>query len=399
MDQDPILRYSGMFVIGLAYAGTDNNNAIQKLLHFAVSDVSDDVRRAAVLCLGFVLLGLPQRCPRMVSLLSESYNPHVRYGAAMAMGIACGGTGMKEAQALLQPMLSDPVDIVRQGALISMALILVQSPESQVGSFRKTLEKFIADKSEETMCRMGAIMAAGILDAGGRNLTVGCRVPSGHLRRASVVGLALFTQYWYWYPLTYFLSLVFQPAALIGLNGDLDQPKFEIQSSCKRSLFAYPPPLAEETSDRGGKKMPPAKLSITERQRERRRKDQGRSSKDQGASSSTSMEVDHKPPTGSSSKRPEPDSHMIENPARVVPQQEPYISFPPDCRWQPVKVKATAGILMLKDTKPGEPFETIGDGVKSKKKEKSGKTTTETDRMDIDTPAVPEPFEYIPDDD
>lgn len=87
-------RYGGMFVIGMAYRGTANNAAIQKLLHFAVSDVSDDVRRAAVLCLGFVLLGVPEQCPRIVSLLSQSYNPHVRYGAAMAVGICCSGTGV-----------------------------------------------------------------------------------------------------------------------------------------------------------------------------------------------------------------------------------------------------------------------------------------------------------------
>ena len=83
-----------MFVIGMAYRGTANNAAIQKLLHFAVSDVSDDVRRAAVLCLGFVLMGVPEQCPRIVSLLSQSYNPYVRYGAAMAVGISCSGTGI-----------------------------------------------------------------------------------------------------------------------------------------------------------------------------------------------------------------------------------------------------------------------------------------------------------------
>jgi 26S proteasome regulatory subunit N2 len=70
-----------MFVMGMAYRGTANNSVIQKLLHFAVSDVSDDVRRAAVLNLGFLLLGVPDQCPPIVSLLSESYNPHVRYGA------------------------------------------------------------------------------------------------------------------------------------------------------------------------------------------------------------------------------------------------------------------------------------------------------------------------------
>lgn len=73
-------RYGGVFTVGMAYRGTANNAAIQRLLHFAVSDVADDVRRAAVLNLGFLLMGVPDQCPKIVSLLSESYNPHVRYG-------------------------------------------------------------------------------------------------------------------------------------------------------------------------------------------------------------------------------------------------------------------------------------------------------------------------------
>lgn len=80
-------RYGGVFTIGMAYRGTANNAAIQKLLHFAVSDVSDDVRRAAVMNLGFLLLGVPEQCPKIVSLLSESYNPHVRYGDQQRLGL------------------------------------------------------------------------------------------------------------------------------------------------------------------------------------------------------------------------------------------------------------------------------------------------------------------------
>lgn len=83
-----------MFTIALAYAGTGNNKAIKKLLHVAVSDVNDDVRRAAVTALGFVLFRTPTQVPRVVQLLSESYNPHVRHGATIALGISCAGTGL-----------------------------------------------------------------------------------------------------------------------------------------------------------------------------------------------------------------------------------------------------------------------------------------------------------------
>jgi 26S proteasome regulatory subunit N2 len=31
----------------------------------------------------------------LVQLLSESYNPHVRCGATLALGIACAGTGLQ----------------------------------------------------------------------------------------------------------------------------------------------------------------------------------------------------------------------------------------------------------------------------------------------------------------
>ena len=47
-------------------------------LHKSPADVSNDVRRAAVLNLGFVLAASPEQCPKIVSLLAESYNPPVR---------------------------------------------------------------------------------------------------------------------------------------------------------------------------------------------------------------------------------------------------------------------------------------------------------------------------------
>jgi len=84
-----------MFTIALAYAGTGSNKVVKRLLHVAVSDVNDDVRRAAVTALGFVLFRNHTQVPRVVQLLAESYNPHVRYGAALALGISCAGTGLE----------------------------------------------------------------------------------------------------------------------------------------------------------------------------------------------------------------------------------------------------------------------------------------------------------------
>lgn len=79
----------------------------------------------------------------------------------MAVGVSCAGTGLHEAQSVLEPLLKDSVDFVRQGALLALALVLMQQPESRLESFRAHLEKTLADKHEEVMCRMGAIMATG----------------------------------------------------------------------------------------------------------------------------------------------------------------------------------------------------------------------------------------------
>ena len=36
--------------------------------------------------------------------------------------------------------------------------------------------------------------------------------------------MLVFTQYWYWYPLSYFISLTFVPTAFIGLDAKLKMP-------------------------------------------------------------------------------------------------------------------------------------------------------------------------------
>ena len=106
------MRYGGVYTLALAYTETSNNNTVWQLLHIAVSDISDDVARAAVTSLAFLLFKNPGQVPRIVQLLSESYNPHVCCGATLALGIACLGTGLQDTVEILEPMTKDSVDFV-----------------------------------------------------------------------------------------------------------------------------------------------------------------------------------------------------------------------------------------------------------------------------------------------
>ena len=304
-DADPLLRYGGAFATGLAYAGTGNAGAVARLLAAAVGDVSDDVRRGAVASIGFVLAASPDpnALPATVALLAQSFNPHVRYGAALAVGIGCAATGGRAAVDLLAPLLGDPVDFVRQGALIASALVLMQQPAAVAAPLRAALSRASTDRHEEVMCRMGAIMATGILDAGGRNAVVCVRTPGGHLRHTTLVGLALFAQHWWWYPLNYFLGVALTPAGMIGVDSTLRPPAFSALCECRPSLFAHPPPAASGPTTVTTARAPAAVLSTTVRAAElAKKREEAKKGKEGGGVSS--MDADDAKP-GAGDAKPE----------------------------------------------------------------------------------------------
>jgi 26S proteasome regulatory subunit N2 len=361
-DPDPTLRYGGIMTIALAYCGTSSNKAVRRLLHVAVSDVNDDVRRVAVMSLGFVLFRKPGSVPRMVELLAESYNPHVRYGATMALGIACAGTGLDEAIDLLEPMMKDSTDFVRQGALISLAMIMVQQNEAmnpKVATIRKTLTKIIGDRHEDAMAKFGCALALGIIDAGGRNCTIGLQTQTGNLNMTAIVGMAVFTQYWYWFPLTHFLSLSFTPTAIISVDQDLEIPTFNFHSNTRPSMFDYPPEQEVKTEE-APKAIKTAVLSTTAQDKRRKAvkaRQQRRESMDVDQSPTTpkvtaddeKMDIDDDKKSEKDEKEDTPAAETLkkkaekekvgydlENMSRVLPGQVKYISFPEE-RYVPVK--------------------------------------------------------------
>ncbi|KAK7059054.1 proteasome regulatory particle base subunit [Paramarasmius palmivorus] len=405
-ETDPILRYGGVYTLALAYAGTSNNDAVRKLLHIAVSDVSNDVRRAAVTCLAFLLFKNPGQVPRIVQLLSESYNPHVRCGATLALGIACAGTGLQDAVEILEPMTKDGVDFVRQGAFIALGMILLQQSEASspsLASTRALYTKIVSDKHEDPMARFGAALAQGLIDAGGRNVTINLQSRAGSNNTNAIVGMVMFCQFWYWYPLAHCACLAFEPTGIIGLNSDLkvglindhlmtraltnerQVPKFEVISNAKPSLFAYPPstkPPKKETVT----KVATAVLSTTAKVKAREKKKAAAEGDametDEKAGSQGDEDVDMKTEdTSNKASKPkkEPSSENIPNFSRVTPAQLAYISFPSESRYQPVrpltasmaspsrsnkdlkhpeeKSASGGGIVLLIDTRPDEPEE------------------------------------------
>ncbi|XP_054710753.1 26S proteasome non-ATPase regulatory subunit 1-like [Uloborus diversus] len=314
-------------------------------------------------------------------------------------------------------MTNDPVNYVRQGALISSALILIQQTEQtcpKVKDFRQLYSKVISDKHDDVMAKFGAILAQGIIDAGGRNVTISLQSRTGHTNMAAVVGMLVFAQFWYWFSLSHFLSLAFTPTAIIGLNADLKMPKMEFRSNAKPSTYAYPPAL-EEKKEKEREKVTTAVLSITAKARKKEVEKKEREekmevdedkketekevikeaskSKDSSSSKEKEGQKDKKDDVEKDTddkkeerKEQEPHFEILTNPARVMRQQLKVLQIPDASRYQPLKEVSIGGIIMMKDNKSEDPEELVEPVA-------AGGPKVE----DEDEPDPPEDFEYLDD--
>jgi 26S proteasome regulatory subunit N2 len=422
-DRDPIIRYGAMYGLALAYCGTGSNKAIRILLHTAVSDVSDDVRMASVIGLALVLHKTPKRVPELVRLLLESFNPHVRYASCMAVGIAMAGSGDSESVALLEPMLTDMADHVRQGAILGTAMIYMQQGDScnhrKIKTFRDKLASLVSDKHQTTLTKMGAIMAMGLIDVGGRNCALSLSSRNGFTKMTSAAGLVLWLQHWHWYPLMHMLSVAITPTVTVALNKDFKYPKkFEIVCNSKPSVYAYPKKL-EEKKEETKKRVETVALSATAKNKARMARkrvkeeeevgeageegamevdkktdddDEEETTEEEGKEKVESMDVDGgddkaalaSEETKPKKKRePEPTSFSVSNPARITMAQANVCAFDLSQRYRPIRPEEKPyGVIMLTDSTPDEEEEVS-----------AVKTPAQEDEAD-----PPEPFEWTPPD-
>uniref|UniRef100_A0A4D5RV33 Putative 26s proteasome non-atpase regulatory subunit 1-like protein n=1 Tax=Ixodes scapularis TaxID=6945 RepID=A0A4D5RV33_IXOSC len=262
---------------------------------------------------------------------------------------------------------------------------------------------------------------------------------------AAVVGMLVFTQFWYWFPLAHFLSLALSPSCLVCLTGELRMPRLWVRSGAKPSTFAYPAPL-EEKKEKEREKVTTAVLSITAKARrkegrdlsspegmdldEEAKKDEASPPPEEAKKEGEPMATDAKPEPKLDSKldskpdskpeskseaksevkpdskldpkldtkaeskpeskpeakpRPEPNFELLSNPARVVKPQLKLLQMPEGSRYRPIKDITIGGIIMLADTKAEEAEELV-------EPVSAGGPTSENDEGD--EPEPPEPFEY-----
>lgn len=218
-----------------------------------------------------------------------------------------------------------------------------------------------------------------------------------------VVGMLVFTQYWYWFPLSHFLSLAFQPTAVIGLNKDLDMPVVQFKSAAKPSTYGYPAPL-EEKKKEDKEKVATAILSITNKQKkkeaERKKKEDDKMDVDEKEEKKKEEEKkeeekkkdeeekkkDEEKKEEIEEKKEEPLFEMLSNPARVMKAQLRVIHME-DGKYENVKELSIGGIIMLKNLS-GEKEEIVEPMVVNK---------GEKDEDEGTEPEPPQPFQWTED--
>ncbi|RKP20282.1 26S proteasome regulatory complex, non-ATPase subcomplex, Rpn2/Psmd1 subunit [Rozella allomycis CSF55] len=394
--KDPIMRYASVYVIGMSFVGSGNMKWIKHLLHVAVSDTSDDVRRVAIIFIGFLLYKNYEQVPKIIKLLSESFNPFVRFGSTLALGISCAGSNFEEALNILDPLTRDNVDYVKQGAFIAIAMICVQN-NAKSKNYLNLFQKVIKNKYESPLSKFGASLASSILNIGGRNCNIFLN------SSFSFVGLSLFIHSWFWFPLNLCLSLSFNPTCFIGLNKDLVLPNFNFNS---KKLFEYPENIKNENKDLPDK-IVTAILSTTAKAKARAHKKEKKIKGDESMKmdvegvkegvkevvkeGDVEMKVDNEHVSNENvSNEHISNENLTTSPlnlnamnfTRILPIQTQFISFD-NSRFHPISKSKKSGIVLLKDKTPNQPFDQIKINIPLANNDNDNE------------PSPPEPFEYV----
>ncbi|KAH9412062.1 hypothetical protein HK407_02g02860 [Ordospora pajunii] len=232
-DKDAVMKSNGLLSLGSSYVGTGRLGVIATVLPY-VNDGDDDVKRAAVIAIGLICCDDRDLLVSTLEPLSENHNFFVRATTAVVLGLFQAGTGDKTCSDILEALMYDSNNLVRQSACIGAGFVLMQCNPSLVPNYKRIIErlnKLVVDKKEDGAVEFGAVFGRGVSEAGGRNIIFSVRNASGVLSADRIAGAIMFLHYWYWYPLVNMISLCFLPTAVFCFNEDLEEEDLEIRTS------------------------------------------------------------------------------------------------------------------------------------------------------------------------
>jgi len=245
------------------------------------------------------------------------------------------------------------------------------------------------------------------MDACGRNAIISLCSKGTQKRMTAVLGMAVFWQYWYWYPLVPFITLCFEPTMVMALNRDMAMPKMVFRSDASSSLYAYPEPLKEEEA-KEKKTLEKAVLSITAKQKARDiKKEKIKRQQSEEGDTKPDVEMQDKdnnntttevPKEGTETTVPATEDNkanekekekpftILENPARVTLNQRKCMRWE-ESRYKPVRGNTNDGklygIIVVEDSSPDKPQELV-------------ETKALDDRgVHGNEPPPPKPFKYL----
>lgn len=237
-----------------------------------------------------------------------------------------------------------------------------------------------AKRADTVLKRQGALLGAGLLDAGGRNMVLKLTGVGG-LRRQAAVSVFLGCQVWEWYPLVQIMVKALVPTLVIGVDASLHMPKdFQMHCDQEEDRFAYVEPVKKEEKVEKAtvtfsfqEKPKRAALQSTLRRSSTRGQNESDSNAEGAADSAEIADLAKKMGSGevdgeeimevmqgeAVAKAEEPKYFAVPNGNRITPTQMPHMylfqqRFRPVLGWEWIRtMNTTPGVLVVKDTQEG----------------------------------------------
>lgn len=356
-EKDEVLRMGAVNVLGMAYFDTCENKVISLLLQIAATDLSNDVRRASVLALCFVMYSRKSKAFSLLEMLSKSYNEYVRHGVALGLGIIGAGTFDKKIHKLLLVLWKDDIFHVQQATAISFGLLHQLATPSLDPEMVKIREEMITkaqSKYTNVMTKFGCYLGIGLMQSGGGNAVLSLVSSSGQMKIKNIIGIYMFTFYWYWMPLTNMIGLALEPTFLAGLLKDFNIPRgFQFISKAPKKYFDY---YKVDRKVEEKVKQGPVLLSTTKKVNARNLQTSKIQKKNEEDKKMV-IEEKKKDKKVEETKKVEEEAKFFisDNPSRVIFKQIPKIDFNIDNKRYEVVYPRKRGIVFLKDLKPEDP--------------------------------------------